>query len=254
MNERNLVFDKTESQVWGYGYGTFTQAPAAAGVHLFLEIARDAEQGEDVRHFEQLVSRLMDGLNGPLFDDARNTYLGVPSEAGECYQTVLFEDPEVSLRAPEVQGRVGLSCYSLAANFFLQDPDVGLLPADDTRAAQTLELALKHLGDEFDERIVTWHIRRHGAHMGYGQGQLLAALVYGGGVEEFWDRLDALFEVSQQEVGDSYLMQEVLNRSGRPSRGNKAHCTYYPVLVALLAGIVPEGDPRREFIPDVQVR
>ena len=76
----------------------------------------------------------------------------------------------------------------------------------------------------------------------------------GGRVEEFRDRLAALFEVSQREVGDPYLMQEVLNRSGRPNRGNKAHCTYYPVLVALLSGIAPQGEPERDFIPDLQVR
>jgi hypothetical protein len=52
---------------------------------------------------------------------------------------------------------IGLSGYSLAANYFLQDPQVGLLAAGDPRARETLALALQHLGDRFDPRIVTWH-------------------------------------------------------------------------------------------------
>jgi len=66
-------------------------------------------------------------------------------------------------------------------------------------------------------------------------------------------RLHALFDVSEQEVGDPYLMQEVLDRSGRPNRGNKAQCTYLPILVAYLAGIAPTGETRHDLIPDLRV-
>jgi hypothetical protein len=49
-------------------------------------------------------------------------------------------------------------------------------------------------------------------------------------------------------------MQEVLGRKDNPNRGNKAHLTYYPVLIALVAGWVPAGQPLNSFITDLVVR
>ncbi len=254
MAEDGAVLDETESNVWAMGYGTFTQAPAAAGVHLFLNMARDAGYTDDVKHFTKIVERLMSALNGRLFGDAENSYLNIPAGVGHSYLTYLPEkENQRNLWDGQVH-RIGLACYSLAANYFLQDPQVGLLAPDDPRAKETLDLALQHLGDVFDPRIVTWHNRRYEAHMGYGQGQLLVALVYAGREEVFRERLQALFDVSTREVGDIYLMQEVLARRGNPNRGNKAHMTYYPPLIALLSGIVPTGKPLKQFIPDLCVR
>jgi hypothetical protein len=247
------VLDETESNLWALGYGTFTQAPAAAGVHLFVNLAKDAGRAADVAHFTGVVERLLAPLSGRLFGDAANPYLEIPAGTGRCYLTYLpVGENTRNLWDGPVQ-RIGLSCYSLAANYFLQDPQVGLLAADDPRARETLDLALQHLSDQFDPRIVTWHNRRTGAHMGYGQGQLLQALIYAGRETEFRERLTALFEVSAREIGDIYLMQEVLGRQGNPNRGNKAHLTYYPVLVALLAGWGGTGQPLQSFITDLVV-
>jgi hypothetical protein len=88
--------------------------------------------------------------------------------------------------------------------------------------------------------------------MGYGQGQLLMALVHAGRAEEFRHRLQGLFDVSHKEVGDPYLMQEILNRAGFPNRGNKAHLTYFPLLAARLAGFTGIADGNR-FVPDLKV-
>ena len=248
------ILDETESNLWALGYGTFTQAPAAAGVHLFLNLARDAGRDADVAHFTGVVERLLAPFQGRLFGDAENPYLGIPAGTGRSYLTYLpVQENTRNLWDSPVQ-RIGLSCYSLAANYFLQDPQVGLLAADDPRARETLDLALQHLGDRFDPRIITWHNRRHEGHMGYGQGQLLNALIYAGRAAEFRERLTALFEVSTREIGDIYLMQEVLGRQDNPNRGNQAHLTYYPVLVALLAGWVPAGQPLKSFIADLVVR
>jgi len=129
-----------------------------------------------------------------------------------------------------------------------------LLAPDDIRAQETLNLALKYLGDPFDPRVVTWHIRRLEGHLGYGQGQLLMALLYTGNESEFRRRLQALFDVSTREIGDVYLMQEVLARPGNPNRGNKASLTYYPLMAAVLAGLPGQRGIMQKFIPDLVVR
>lgn len=109
--------------------------------------------------------------------------------------------------------------------------------SSDPVTAETLRLSLQLLGDEFDPRVLCWHLRNKEGHLGYGQGQLLLGLLYADEREEFRARLQALFDVSHREVGDPYLMQEVLARPGMPNRGNKAALTYYPILIDMLAGI-----------------
>jgi hypothetical protein len=90
--------------------------------------------------------------------------------------------------------------------------------------------------------------------MGYGQGQLLMALIYAGNKEEFQNRLKALFDVSLRETGDIYLMQEVLARAGSPNRGNKAHLTYFPVMAAYLAALAEDrNEGENRFLPDLMV-
>lgn len=254
MAPDGVVLDETESNIWALGYGTFTQAPSAAGMHLFLNLARDAGRTDDVAHFTGVIERLLAPLNDRLFGDAENQFLKIPSGVGRCYLTYQPEHTDTRNLWDGPVCQIGLSCYSLAAHYFLQDPQVGLLAADDPRARETLDLALQHLGDPFDPRIITWHKHRYWGHMGYGQGQLLQALVYAGREAEFRERLTALFEVSTREIGDIYLMQEVLGRKDNPNRGNKAHLTYYPVLIALLAGWVPAGQPLKSFITDLVVR
>jgi GH15 family glucan-1,4-alpha-glucosidase len=213
MSEEGLVLDVTESNVWNRGYGTFTQAPAAAGIKLFVNIASDMGNGEDVTHFSDVVAKLISGLENHLYGNGGNPYINIPDDIGNCFITYIphMEIPDAKGNRPK---RIGLSCYSLAANYFLQDPDVRLLPADDPKASETLRLALEHLGDPFDPRIIRWHLPKpHPSHLGYGQGQLLMALIYAGKCEEFQKRLEALFDVSLRETGDIYLMQEVLVRS-----------------------------------------
>ena len=255
MEADGSVLDETESNVWAHGYGAFTQAPAAAGVKLFLNIASDAGRLDDAGHFSGVVKKLLEGLNSRLWGDAGNPYLGIPKGAGECYLTyVPAKENERNWWDQPVE-RIGLACYSLAAGYYLQDPEVGLLAADDQRCKATLDLALKHLGDSFDPKIITWHVRRSMAHMGYGQGQLLQCLLFAGRGEEFRERLSALFDVSRKEIGDAYLMQEVLGRSGNPNRGNKAHLAYFPFLAALLAGLDAPGleSNSRACLPDLRI-
>lgn len=254
LEDDGAVLDETESNVWAHGYGTFSQAPAAAGVKLFTDIARAVGRTEDAEHFSSVVDKLMNGLNTRLYGDAANPYMEIPEGLGNCYVSCIPQHENQRNWWDQPVQRIGISCYSLAANFFLQDPDVALLAADDSRAAETLDLALKHLGDPFDERIVTWHIRRKEAHLGYGQGQLLMALVYAGRGDVFRDRLQALFDVAKRETGDIYLMQEVLARPGLPNRGNKAALAYYPILIAFLAGIPSGTEPLIGFVPDLIVR
>jgi hypothetical protein len=253
MASDGAVLDETESNVWAHGYGTFTQAPAAAGVQLFLVLARDAGREDDVAHFAGIVGKLMQGLHTRLWGDAANPYLELPEGTGECYLGFVPRGKDERNCWGRPVQRIGLACYSLAAGFFLQDPDVGLLSPDDRRVAATLDLALRHLGDRFDERIVTWHIRRHEAHMGYGQGQVLVGLLLAGRGAEFRARLEALFDVARKEIGDPYLMQEVLGRSGNPNRGNKAHLTYFPYLAALLGGLDAPGleERTKACLPDL---
>jgi hypothetical protein len=240
--------------VWNRGYGTFTQAPTAAGIQLFINIAADKENKEDLEHFSGIVARLMSVLNNDLYGKAGNPYLDIPDEVGKCYTTCLpyKELPDASGNRPQ---RIGLSCYSLAANYFLQDPDLGLLNAEDSRAKETLRLALEQPGDPFDPRIIRWHLPKpYPSHMGYGQGQLLMSLIYAGNHTEFQSRLKALFDVSLREAGDIYLMQEVLARSGSPNRGNKAHLTYFPVMAAYLAALNRNTrDEGNKFITDLTI-
>jgi len=254
ISAEGLVLDITESNLWNRGYGTFTQAPAAAGIQLFINLAADNENKEDIDHFSGVVAWLMAGLNNVLYGKAGNPYLAIPDEAGECYTTYLpfMEMPDSSGSRPQ---RIGFSCYSLGANYFLQDPQVGLLQVDDFRARETLRLALELPGDPFDPRILRWHLPQpHPSHLGYGQGQLLMALIYAGNYEEFQNRLQALFDVSLRETGDIYLMQEVLARSGSPNRGNKAHLTYFPVLAAYLVTItVDSRGSGNKFLPDLKI-
>lgn len=254
MEADGAVLDETESNVWAMGYGAFTQAPAIAGVQLFLQMARDTGCDADVAEFQAVVEQLLHGLQTRLYGDAANPYLEIPAGTGECYLTYLPQCENQRNWWDQPVQRIGIACYSLAVNYFLQDPQVALLAPDDPCALTTLELALAHLGDNFDSRIITWHIRRFQGHMGYGQGQLLMALLYAGRAETFRERLQALFDVSTREVGDVYLMQETLARSGNTNRGNKAHLTYYPVLIAALAGLAPAGEPLRAMIPDLVVR
>ena len=254
MSEEDLVLDITESNRWNRGYGSYTQAPATAGIRLFVNIAADQENREDAEHFAHITERLASGLSNHLFGSAGNPHFSIPDNVGECFTTYLPHQP-----FPDTNGclpeRIGLSCYSLAANYFLQDPDVGLLAADDPRAKETLRLALEHLGDPFDPRIIRWHLPRpHPSHLGYGQGQLLMALIYAGDSGEFRRRLRALFDVSLRETGDIYLMQEVLARPGCPNRGNKAHLTYLPVMADYLAKLVENaGEHSSGMLADLSV-
>ncbi|MCC6578958.1 MAG: hypothetical protein IT440_00835 [Phycisphaeraceae bacterium] len=256
MAADGAVLDETESNVWAHGYGTFTQAPAAAGVKLFATLARDAGREDVAEQMEQLVERLMNGLNTRLWGDAANSYLDIPAGVGSCYLNYVPRTPTERNWWDQPVHRIGISCYSLAAAFFLQDPDVALLSPDDPRATETLDLALQHLGDPFDQRITTWHIRRKEAHMGYGPGQLLVALLYTGRGEEFRRRLAGVFDVSTREIGDAYLLQEVLGRVGHPNRGNKSVVSCFPFMAALLAGFDGPllADRVKACLPDLVVR
>jgi len=247
MNEDGLVLDITESNVWNRGFGIFTQAPAAAGISLFVHLANDNGRTQEAAYYTQIVERLMHGVD-LLYKDAENQYLTIPEGIGKCFATYVpydtFKDDD-----GVVPQKIGLSCYSLAAPFFLLDPQVALLSPDDPRIQETITLAQRYLGDPFDMRMIRWHIGRpgstypHPSHMGYGQGQLLTALLYTGRDEEFRTALTALFDVSFREVGDPYLMQEVLARPGNPNRGNKAHLTYYPLLAHDLTSRAKNGFP-----------
>ncbi len=256
MQPDGTVLDETESNIWAHGYGAFSQAPAAAGVKLFADIAKCAGNNDDAARFHKLALRLMDSLNTRLWGDAANPYWDLGYGNGNCYLSYVPVTPEERNWWNQPVKRIGISCYSLAASYFLQDPDVALLKADDARAAETIDLALKHGGDPFDGRITTWHIRRKEAHMGYGPGQMLQALLFTGRGESFREVLEALFETSRREVGDIYLMQEHLGRIGFPNRGNKAALAYFPFLAAMLAGFdAPEiGDRSRKCLPDLTVR
>jgi hypothetical protein len=78
--------------------------------------------------------------------------------------------------------------------------------------------------------------------------------MYAGDSAEFRRRLQALFDVSLRETGDVYLMQEVLARSGRPNRGNKAHLTYFPVIADYLGWLAETaGEDSERFLPDLNV-
>lgn len=231
MDSDGLILDATESNVWNVGFGSFSQAAAAAGVKLFSNIAQDGGHAEDAHYFSSLARKLVEALNCQLYSDAENSYLGIEPGIGDCYTTYIPCNARADGKGNR-PNRIGLSCYSLAPSFFLQDPEVGILPPDDPKADQTLRLVLKHLGDPFDPRIVRWHVGP--SHMGYGQGQLLMALLYTGRHDAFRERLQGLFDVSCREIGDPHLMQEVLNRAGMPNRGNKAHLTYYPLVIAYL--------------------
>lgn len=248
MHDNGLIYDRTEANIWSYGYGVFTQAPAAAGVKLFLTMAADNGKPEDAAHFQVVLKRLQAGLD-LLYGDAGNSEIGVPEGVGNCFLTFL---PWAKME-PGRKG-LGLSCYSLAPNFFLLEPQVGLLSKDDPRIIATLDLALKYLGDKNDPRIITWHVRNNLAHIGYGQGQLLMALIYAQRPEEFRARLQALFEITQAALGDKYLILEVLGRPDVPNKGNKAHLSYYPVIVAHLAGISHDQGILKDFIPDMVVK
>jgi hypothetical protein len=254
MSEEGLVLDITESNVWNRGYGTFTQAPAAAGIRLFINIASDMGNKEDVEHFNGIVAKLMSGLENYLYGKGGNPHFNIPDEIGNCFITYVPYKEIPDTRGNRPKG-IGLSCYSLAANYFLQDPDVGLLRAEDPKASETLRLALEYLGDPFDPRIIRWHLSKpHPSHLGYGQGQLLMSLIYGGKSEEFQIRLEGLFDVSRRETGDIYLMQEVLARSGSPNRGNKAHLTYFPVMAAYLADLaIKNGDAVNKLLPGLTI-
>lgn len=249
MDSSGRVLDVTEANAWNQGFGVFTQSAAAAGLRLFLALADDAGRPEDRDRFARAVDRLMAGLREGLFGDAANPYFEIPEGIGACFTTYIphGERPAVDGTRPR---RIGLSAYSLAPGFFLQDPQVGLLPPDDRMAAETLDLVLERLGDPFDPRMVRWHMGP--SHLGYGQGQLLMALVHAGRTDVFRDRLQALFDVSFREVGDPYLMQEVLARKGNVNRGNKAHLAYFPVLAARLSGFAG-GQDGNGFLPDFRV-
>ncbi len=243
-----LILDLTESNVWDYGYGTFTQSPAAAGVKLFADMAKDNNRPEDASHFSNLAAKLTKGLTDHLYGDATNHYLNINSGIGKCYVTYI---PDTLLTAEKP---LGLSCYSLGANFFLLDPDVRLLSAQDEGIKNTLQLAMANLGDDNDPRIITWHVRKNLAHIGYGQGQLLMSLIYANQPEAFRERLSALFDVSKKMSGDPWLIPEVLGRPQKPNRGNKAHLTYYPLIIAYLAGFSQPDGIQTPFIPDLTVK
>ena len=246
--ENGLINDLTESNVWDHGYGTFTQSPAAAGVKLFVQMAADAKKEEDVRHFNALTTKLLKGLKEHLYGEAANHYLKIDSGIGKCYVTYI-PDTKLTTERP-----LGLSCYSLAANYFLQDPDVKLLDSKDEGLKSTLSLSMKLLSDDNDPRIITWHITRKIAHIGYGQGQLLMSLIYANDPENFRTRLLALFDASKKCTGDPYLLPELLGRPATPNRGNKAHLTYYPLIIAQLAGFTQSQGVMTSFIPDLKVK
>ena len=247
LDERGLILDQTESS-WGFGYGVFSQAPATAGIELFSRVAAEAGKTDDHTRFHDLAKRLRDAMNRHLYGDAENPLLKLPAGLGDCYITNI-----PAAGKDRVCERMGLSCYSLAPGHYLADPEVGLMAPDDPKIVQTLEMVKQHGGCSFDPRIVTWH-RCHCAHLGYGQGQILLNLAYVGDGKEFRRRLEALFDVCAEDIGDPYLMIETLGRHGVPNRGNKAHLAYFPVVAALLAGFAPEGGPRRDLVPDLAVR
>jgi len=143
MEADGAVLDETESNVWAHGFGTFSQAPAAAGVRLFTHLTRDAGREDLARHYDGVVQRLVDGLNSRLWGDAANPHWNVPAGAGDCYLSYVPRDAQQRNWWDQLVGRIGVSCYSLAASYFLQDPDVGLLAPTDARAAATLDLVLQ---------------------------------------------------------------------------------------------------------------
>lgn len=111
----------------------------------------------------------------------------------------------------------------------MQDPDVGLISREDERAMQTMRLVMEKTGNPRDNRVPAWHSDWM-SHMGYGLSQLMACLIHVGMYEEYEKCLETMFDVSVREVEDPYLMPEVYGRTGNPNRGNKAHCTYFPLI------------------------
>lgn len=227
-NADGLIFDDTESNVWSTGFGVFSQAPCIAGLQLFLTIFRDCEKTADVVRFSDLIQKLMQGMQNHLFGNAGNPYLGYSPDMGECYTTY------IPYEAPDDRKRIGLSCYSLAVGYFLQDPDVALLSPSDEKVMQTLRLVMEKTGDFRNEGIPSWHTQIM-PHMGYGISQLMASLIHAGMYDVYEKYLEILFDVSQKEVGDAFLMPEVYGRFGNPNRGNKAHCTYFPLIAYEIA-------------------
>lgn len=251
INEKGLILDCTESNLWSLGYGVFTQSPAIAGIKLFIEIAKDKNQNVDVEHFTKTLNTLVNGMDNYLYGDCENDFLSITKGAGMAYITSLPSN----IPGPGFDNkRIGLSCYSLAPLFFLLDPDVNLLKKDDPKIVNTLELTMKYLGDTNDNRIITWFVRNDLAHIGYGQGQLLMALIYKNQPDEFRKRLKALFDITETSIGDKYLIPEVLGRPDYPNKGNKAQLTYYPFIIAYLSGISHNGGILKEFIPDIIVK
>ena len=251
INDKGLILDCTESNIWSMGYGVFTQSPAIAGIKLFTEIAKDKNMRADVDHFTKTVERLVNGMDNYLYGDCENEFLNIPEGAGMAYITSLpsnIPGPGFSNK------RIGLSCYSLAPHFFLLDPDVKLLNKNDPKIVNTLKLSMQYLDDANDKRIITWFVRNNLAHIGYGQGQLLMSLIYGNQPDEFRKRLKALFDITEASIGDKYLLPEVLGRPDTPNKGNKAHLTYYPYIIAYLSGISHNGGILKEFIPDIIVK
>lgn len=246
-NERGLIEDQTESNIWSYGYGSFTQAPSIAGIKLFVEIAKDKKQKRDVKYFTQLANKLLDAMNQHLYGDCENRNLNIGAGKGESYTTYIPSERSI------YNNGLGLSCYSLAPHFFLLDPDVKLLDKDNEKITSTLNLALELLGDDVDKRIITWHVQQSLAHIGYGQGQLLMALLYTKNPIEFNYRLDALFDITKKEPGDQYLIPELLGRASGPNKGNKAHLTYYPFMIAYLGGLSHSGEIMKDFISDLEI-
>jgi len=242
-----LILDQTESNVWSYGYGVFTQAPSIAGIELFIELAKDKGQNDDVVRFSKVVDTLLEAMNELLYGDCENHFLNIDKGIGKCYITSIPD------KSASPDNAIGLSCYSLAPHFFLLDPDVNLIDRTDTKIKSTLNLALQLLGDTKDQRIITWHVKNDVAHIGYGQGQLLMALLYTEQPEEFRERLTALFDITKKEPGDKYLIPEILGRSSGPNKGNKAQLTYYPFMVAYLGGLSHAGGIMTDFVKDLEV-
>lgn len=137
---------------------------------------------------------------------------------------------------------VELDLDSLAPHFFLLDPDVGLLSGDDPVAQSTLDLATKQLDVPGFPGVITWHVS-HLAHLGYGQGQLVMALLYLNQPERFRRYLKVWLDLARLDGGDVHLMQEVFPRA-QPNRGNKAHLGVFPFIAAALAnhrpGLIPD--------------
>ena len=247
IEKTGLILDLTESNVWSYGYGVFTQAPSIAGIKLFIEMAKDKKQTNDVAHFSKVVNTLLTSMNELLYGDCENHFLNIKKGIGNSYTTYI---PNKSL---SVESKIGLSCYSLAPHFFLLDPDVKLVDKNDIKITSTLDLSLDLLGNINDKRIINWHTMNNISHIGYGQGQLLMALLYTKKPVEFNERLTALFDITKSSTGDKYLIPEILGRPDKPNKGNKAQLTYYPYLVAYLGGLSHTGGIMKDFVKDLEV-